>query len=196
VVVPDLRPLIDAPSFHAAACAAAVRAAGRPDVIVGHSRAGAYLPGIATAAGNDRVQVLFVDARLPSPGRSWAGSLSPERLAWLRSIVRDGRLPTWDTWLPAHAMAELLPDPAQRDRVLSELPRLPWPLVEEVLPTPGRAWHRARRGYLQLSAAYQAEADTARTTGYRVRRDDADHLAVLTRPDVVAASLLKLLAPI
>jgi len=41
VAVPDLRPLVEAPSFHAAVCAAAAAsvAPGAPTVVIGHSRA-------------------------------------------------------------------------------------------------------------------------------------------------------------
>src|SRR5262245_1270786 len=74
--VPDLHPLIRAPSFHAAVseAAAASVAPGARTVIVGHSRAGAYLPGIADAIGGDRLDVVFLDARLPHPGNSWVGT--------------------------------------------------------------------------------------------------------------------------
>lgn len=110
---PDLRPLVDAPSFHAAVCmaAAASVAPGAPTVVVGHSRAGPYLPGIADAVGSDRLDVAFLDARLPYQGTSWIGSLPPERATWLREIAVSGRLPTWDTWFPASSLDNLLPDP-------------------------------------------------------------------------------------
>lgn len=82
VAAPDLRPLVDATSFHAAVCAAAAAtvAPGAPTLVIGHSRAGAYLPGIIDAIGSDRVDVVFLDARLPHPGTSWVGSMSPDRM--------------------------------------------------------------------------------------------------------------------
>ncbi|MEO3779955.1 hypothetical protein ABGB16_24615 [Micromonospora sp. B11E3] len=194
VAVPDLRPLVDAPSFHAAVCAAAAASVtpGAPTVVVGHSRAGAYLPGIADAVGGDRLDVVFLDARLPHPGTSWVGSLPPERVAWLREMAVSGRLPTWDTWFPANSLDELLPDPGQR-QVLHGLPELPWQVVSEVLPAPGGAWNSARHVYLQLSAAYQSTAEQAKERGYRVRRMDADHLAMVTQPATVTDLLLSAL---
>jgi hypothetical protein len=192
VAVPDLRSLVEAPSFHAAVCAAAAAsvAPGTPAVVVGHSRAGAYLPGIADALGGDGLDVVFLDARLPHPGTSWIGSLPPERAAWLRQMAVSGRLPTWDTWFPADSLDDLMPDPDQRRRVLRGLPELPWQVLSEVLPVPGGAWNSARRVYLQLSAAYQPTAAEAEAGGYLVRRRDADHLAMVTQPAVVAELLL------
>lgn len=145
VAVPDLRPVVEAPSFHAAACTAAAASVtpGAPTVVVGHSRAGAYLPSIADAVGSDRLDVVFVDARLPHPGNSWVGSLPPERATWLREIAVSGRLPTWDTWFPAESIDDLLPDPGQRRHVLHGSPKLPWKVVSEVLPAPGGAWNSA-----------------------------------------------------
>ncbi|SCE88841.1 hypothetical protein GA0074695_1912 [Micromonospora viridifaciens] len=195
VAVPDLRPLVEAPAFHAAVCAAAAAsvAPGAPTVVVGHSRAGAYLPGIADAVGGDQLDVVFLDARLPHPGTSWIGSLPPERATWLREIAVSGRLPTWDTWFPASSLDDLLPDPGQRGQVLHDLPELSWQVVSEVLPAPGGAWNSARHVYLQLSAAYQATAEQAEERGYRVCRRDADHLAMVTQPAMVTDLLLSAL---
>lgn len=121
------------------AAAAASVARGAPTGVVGHSRAGAYLPGIADAVGSDRQDVVFLNARLPHPGTSWVGSLPPERARWLREMAVSGRLPTWDTWFPAGSLDDLLPNPGQRRQVLHGLPELPWKVVSEVLPAPGRS---------------------------------------------------------
>ena len=177
----------------ACAAAAASVAPGAPTVVVGHSRAGPYLPGIADAIGSDRVDVVFLDARLPHPGTSWVGSLPPEQGTWLREMAVSGRLPTWDTWFPAGSVDGLLPDPGQRRHVLHGLPELSWKVVSEVLPTPGGAWHSARRIYLQLSAAYQPTAEQAEACGCLVRRMDADHLAMVTQPAMVTDLLLSAL---
>lgn len=195
VTVPDLRPLVDAPSFHAATCAAAAAsvAPGAPTVVVGHSRAGAYLPGIADAIGGDRLDVVFLDARLPHPGSSWVWSSPPERASWLREMAVSGRLPAWDTWFPTESYEALLPEPAQRRRVLDGIPELPWSVVSEVLPTPGAAWNSARHVYLQLSTAYQYTATEAEGSGYRVLRRNAHHLAMVTKPAMVTELLLSAL---
>lgn len=196
VVVLNLRPLIESPSFHAAVCAAAATVtSGAPTVVVGHSRAGAYLPGIADAVGSDRLDVVFLDARLPHPGTSWIGSLTPERATWLREMVVSGRLPRWDTWFPGASLADVLTDPEQRRRVLHDIPELPWQVVSEVLPAPREAWHSARHIYLRLSAAYQSTAEQAEERGYRVWSMDAHHLAMVTHPAEVTDLLLSALRP-
>ena len=196
VVVLDLRTLVEAPSFHTAVCAAAASVThGAPTVVVGHSRAGPYLPGIADAIGGDRPDVIFLDARLPHPGTSWVGSLPQEQATWLREMAVSGRLPTWDTWFPADSLADVLPDPDQRRLVLHGLPELSWRVVCEVLPEPGEAWNSARHIYLQLSAAYQSSAEQAEESGYRVRSLDANHLAMVTQPARVTDLLLSALQP-
>ncbi|WP_410810603.1 hypothetical protein [Micromonospora sp. 067-2] len=196
VAVPDLRALVERPSFHAAVCAAAAASVTRAarTVVVGHSRAGAYLPGIADAIGGDRLDVVFLDARLPHAGTSWVGSVPAERAAWLRTMAVSGRLPTWDSWFPAHSLEDLLPEPGQRRRLLHGLPELPWQVVSEVLPMAGRAWDAAEHVYLQLSAAYQSTAEQANEYGYRVQRLDADHLAMVTQPAAVTDLLLSALS--
>ncbi|MFJ8582558.1 hypothetical protein [Micromonospora sp. NPDC093277] len=108
-------------------------------------------------------------------------------------MMVSGRLPRWDTWFPDGALDDLLPDPGQRSQVLHRSPELPWKVVAEVLPTPGRAWHNARRSYLQLSAANQATAEQAEERGYRVRRMEADYLALVTQPAMVSDLLLSAL---
>lgn len=135
----------------------------------------------------------YLDARLPHPGTSWVGSLPPARDTWLRQMAVSGRLPTWDTWFPTLSLDDLLPDPGQRRQVLHGLPELSWKVVSEVLPAPGGAWDSARRIYLQLSAAYQSTAEQAEERGYRVRRRDADHLAMVTQPAMVTDLLLSAL---
>jgi hypothetical protein len=190
VVAPDLGHLTEPPDFHAAFCAAAAAgvADDPPAAIVGHSRAGPYLPGITDAIGRAGLDVVFLDARLPYPGTSWLDELPQDRAAWLRRSAVAGRLPSWDRWFPEGSLTRLLPDPAERS-VLWNLPELPWSVVSEVLPKPGTPWHTARRVYLQLSAAYRTTADRAERKGYQVRRVDANHLAMVTHPALVADQL-------
>jgi hypothetical protein len=185
VVAPDFRHLIETRGYHAALSAAAAAAVADtpPTAVVGHSRAGPYLPGIIDAIGHPGVAAVFLDARLPYPGRSWLASSPPEQATWLRQSGIAGRLPPWNTWFP-----ELDPAP-ETHQALVDLPELPWNIVTERLPHLGPTWHSAHRTYLQLSEAYAPTAQEAEQTGYEVHRLAADHLAMLTQPERVATLL-------
>jgi len=196
VAVPDLRPLVETSPFHPAVCesAAAAAASSARVVVVGHSRAGPYLPGIAAALGSAVSEVVFLDARLPYPGRSWLSSLTADQAGTLRELTHEDRLATWDRWFSPDALEGLLPDPQQRERIRQELAELPWSLVTEELPAVAGAWNSARHIYVRLSAAYETVAAQAEDEGYAVLRHQADHLAMLTNPSTVANLVLSALA--
>jgi len=196
VAVPDLRPLVETSPFHPAVRDAAVAAVSPSAriVVVGHSRAGPHLPGIAAAIGPAVSEVVFLDARLPHPGQSWLSNLTPEQAGMLQELAHDGRLPRWDRWFPSDALQGLLPDPKQRERILQEMPELPWSTVTEELPAVAGAWTSARHIYVRLSAAYEATAEQAEDHEYVVLRAQADHLAMVTNPSLVANLLLSALA--
>jgi hypothetical protein len=118
VTIPDLSSTIAAgpPWCSRQAELIAHAAAGRPAVLVGHSRAGPIL----AAEGAMITQVrgyLFVDARLPFPGQTWMDTGPPELAAQLREMAGpDGWLPPWPHWWDEEALARLLPDPVIRER--------------------------------------------------------------------------------
>lgn len=152
----------------------------RPVVLVGHSGAGALLPAIADAMGERVRGAVFVDALLPHPGRSWFDTAPPQLQQHLRALVRAGRLPPWNEWFPPEAIPGLLPDADLRERFVAELPRLPIAYFEEPAPTgPGRA--AVSCAYVRLTEAYDRMADEAEAGGWWVHREQADHLAPLTR---------------
>ena len=196
VTVPDVLAALAGPSpfyprvFGAVAATVGGADDAAPVVLIGHSAAGPLLPGIAGAVGPRVSAAVFVDARLPHPGESWAGSLSGERAAHLRDLAQDGWLPAWDSWFPPEALAELLPDPKVRQRFRSELPRLPGDLLDEDLPPSPPDWGRIAKSFVQLSDAYLATADDAEAQGWPVRRHGADHLAIMTQPTLVSRLLL------
>ncbi len=162
-------------------------------VLVGHSGAGALLPAVAAALPGRVRAALFVDALLPHPGRSWFDTAAPELREQLRSLAREGRLPPWHEWFPAGAVAGLLPDATVRERFLAEVPELPLAYFEERAPEVPD-WSPARCGYVRLSEAYDREAGDAAALGWPVYREDADHLAMLTRPAAVAELLGRLVS--
>ena len=136
---------------------------------------------------------VFVDAGLPTPGRAWMETVPPELAARLRAMAdADGWLPPWSRWWGDEALAELLPDLDTRRRFAAGCPRLPLAMFEEVHP-PAPRWPAAPGAYLRLSEAYEDEAARARELGWPVAELISHHLALLTDPGPVAASLRELM---
>jgi hypothetical protein len=199
VDVPDLRSsLLQKPSaaaFIAATRAAIQRQPAAATALVGHSRSGPLLP---TAAHECEAvtALLYVDAPLPDPGRSWADQATPERVAMMRRKAIGGRLPRWSDWWDDHSVMEgLIRDPKLRAELIDEMPHVPSSFLDDRLPDLG--W-QGKAGYLQLSAAYTAHADAAHDAGWPVERRALDHLAIVTAPTEVAsaiASVLNVLTP-
>jgi pimeloyl-ACP methyl ester carboxylesterase len=196
VTVPDLAGAIAAgPPYHLRqAQVIADSAAGQPAILIGHSRGGPLLAAAGTTLGAAARGYVFVDARLPSPGRSWMETGSPDHAAQLREMTDpQGRLPPWWQWWGGdEALTVLLPDPAVRRHFATGCPRLPMAMLEENYP-PAPGWPNAPGGYLQLSEAYEDEATRARQLGWPVRRQLSHHLALLTEPGQVARELRKLI---
>jgi pimeloyl-ACP methyl ester carboxylesterase len=195
VAVPDLAGAVEAgPPYHLRqAQVIADSAAGQPAILIGHSRAGPLLATAGTMLGEKVRGYVFVDARLPSPGRSWLETGSSGLAARLRDMADpQGWLPPWPQWWGEEELAALLPDPAVRRHFAAECPRLPMAMFEELYP-PAPGWPNAPGGYLQLSEAYQDEAARARQLGWPVRQQPSHHLALLTEPGQVARKLRKLI---
>jgi hypothetical protein len=187
VVVPSLLDAIVAPYHRNLATAAAGGVTG-PVVVVGHSGAGVLLPAIAETL--DVRAAVFVDAVLPHPGTSWLATVSEELRAQGAGLVHDGRLAPWHTWFPAEMLDRLLPDPEIRARIVAEIPSVPAAYLGE--PAPETQLSPAVRcAYVRLSDAYDDEVAEAERHGWWVRRVDMDHLAIVTRPDRIAALIIE-----
>ena len=195
VTVPDLAGAVAAgPPYHLRqARVIADSAAGQPVILIGHSRAGPLLATAGTMLGEAVRGYAFVDARLPSPGRSWMETVTPGLAARLREIAGpQGWLPPWPQWWGEEELAALLPDPATRRHFAARCPRLPLAMLEEVHP-PAPRWPDAPGSYLQLSDAYEDEATRARELGWPVRQMLSHHLALLTEPGRVAREVRELI---
>ncbi len=193
VIAPDLTSGVVSDRHQQSFIAAAVDAIGVAEmgsaVLVGHSGAGPLLPAIANATTT--VGVIFVDAGLPHPGKSWFETAPPTLTAHLKSLVGDdGALPRWSDWFDPAVLNEAIADPQLRLRFIDELPRLSLDYFEQ--PTPATAWD-GPTAYLQLSADYVADADRADAAGWPVQRLTEGHLAILTAPQHVLPSLIALL---
>lgn len=155
-------------------------------VLVAHSGAGALLPALAERLGERVAGVIFADAILPHPGRSWFDTAPAEMRERLRAGAQMGELPAWDAWWPPGALERLVPDTALREALVAELEPLPIGYFEEPAPT---APSPEPAAYLQLSGAYDGEGEAAGRYGWPLVRLPLHHLAMLTDPEAVASAL-------
>jgi pimeloyl-ACP methyl ester carboxylesterase len=192
--LPDLTGAMAGPAPYqpriAQAVAAATQTLDRPAVLIGHSAAGPLLPGLATHLPVPVRALVYADARLPYPGRTWFETAPADLVSQLRSMATDGRLPPWHEWFPPDAVATLLPDARQRAEFIAELSTLPLAYFDECMP---EIHWSGRYGYLLLSEAYRDQARRAAETGAPVVEQLSHHLAPLTSPDTVASGLVELL---
>lgn len=191
MLTPRLPPLLEVTGgFYAdlaAAAAAAITADGEePAILALHSAAGELAPSIAAALGAALAGVIFVDAILPHPGRSWLDTAPAALREQLTAGAQQGLLPAWDGWWPPGALEKLAPDADLRAALIAELEPLPLAYFEEVAP---EITFDAPCAYLQLSGAYEEEGRRAVRLGWPVVRLPATHLAPATQPRAVATAL-------
>ena len=123
-------------------------------VLVGHSGAGAFLPKIGEALADRMGQLVFVDAVVP-PARGF--HQTPSEMIDALNVEDDaGLLLPWLEWWPPADVQELLPEPADRRLLASDMPRLRRTFYDEEIPVP-HGWFGWRCAYLRLSDAYDAE---------------------------------------
>jgi pimeloyl-ACP methyl ester carboxylesterase len=192
VVVPDLTQVwFEEPAWvpRIAATVGAGGAGYRPVTLVGHSGAGPLLPAIAATLATAPSSIVYVDAGLPAPGRSWRETAPADLVEPLTAQATDGLLPTWDEWFVPETVESLVPDDEQRRRLRFGLPRVPLAYLEEAMTTDAWAGPSA---YLLLSGGYRAEAYDAGLQGWPVEDLASDHLALVTRPVEVAEAVLRL----
>ncbi|MBV8683857.1 MAG: alpha/beta fold hydrolase [Caulobacteraceae bacterium] len=149
-----------------------------------HSGAGGFAPALAAAARR-LAGLIFVDAALPYPGRSWLEA-APQALAdRLPRMARGGILPPWNEWFARDPTARLFADDVTREAFVRDLPRVPFAFLDARSPSV-TDWENLPVAYLQLSRAYAEEAATARARGWPTRTADLHHLAMMTQPAIVA----------
>lgn len=174
----------------AAAVSSGVRQGGAC-VLVAHSGAGGLTPAVIAACGELISGVIFADAILPHPARTWFDTTSPSLEAQLRSTAVDDVLPPWCDWFAEGVLEALLPDDAERQAFAADLAPLPMAYFDEAAPDlrlPGGL----ATGYLRLSSAYDRELREAERMGWPTARLDLSHLAMMTDPEVVVTSLIDL----
>ena len=178
--------------FYAALGETAARQIGEPAILVAHSGAGALIPSILQAAGARIRAVIFVDALLPHPGRSWFVTAPPALAARLRREALAGRAPPWPNWLPTDVLERLLPDAAMRQGLIDDAPSAPLAFLDEPAPDCQALAPPCGYAYLQLSSAYDREAEQARASAWPVERLDGHHLSIMAHPSLVTDALVDL----
>jgi hypothetical protein len=174
----------------AQAMAATIDGAGADPVILApHSGAGALVPALAAHLRAPMAGVIFLDAILPHPGRSWFDTAPPETREALRAGAQMGQLPPWDDWWPPGALEKLVPDAPVRQALVDELEPLPLAYFEEAAPPAELASPAA---YLQLSNGYADEMRAAGRLGWPNISLPLNHLGPLSHPKAVAATLRSL----
>lgn len=165
--------------------------AGEPLVLVAHSNAGVFVPVIRRSLARPVACSIFVNASLPAE-RGPTPMVPGDFLPFLRGLAGpDGRLPRWTDWWDEPDVASLFPDPATREVIASEQPRLPLAYYEEQVPVPD-GWEDHRCAYLLFGPPYDAQAGQARQRGWEVRSVPGAHLHQVVNPGGVARSLLGL----
>lgn len=191
----DLRMTVAAPPVHARLIGGFADAVGDsgvagPVVLVGHSGAGPLLPGFADVLDDPVSALVFLDAGLPTPGRSWRDTVPPELYRGLRDRSKDGLLPSWHNWFGQGLLDQLVSDENLRAAITEEAQEVPLAFLKEERPS---ARWVGPAGYVELSQVYAADAAGAHELGWPVRELRTHHLAAATDPAPVAVAVLDLL---
>lgn len=162
---------------------------GGPWIAVLHSGAGAFAPSLVEAA-SQLAGFIFADAVRPHPGRSLS-EVDGAFVEYLAARAVDGRLPPWNRWFEKDLLAQAMPDAADREAFVADLPRTPAAFLEATAPETS-AWEAVPAAYLRLSPRYEMQTAWAESRGWPVVRADLNHLATATHPAEVAAHLTAL----
>lgn len=156
--------------------------------LVGHSGAGALLPAVQQLWDRPVGGYCFVDAGIPSDGQPRRGSDDSAFARQLAALFAEGRrFPDWTD----EQLRPLVPDDALRSGLLAGLRPQPRRFWEEPIPV-FAGWPDAPCAYLHFSAAYDADAERARRSGWPSRELAAGHFHMLVDPIAVADALVDL----
>jgi hypothetical protein len=192
VFAPDLRSELDAGAGSYERIGE--RIAGLVDeatVTVVHSGAGALVPSIYALVAWRQRRVVFLDALMPHPGRSWFDTIPRNAADGLRALAVEGLATPWPTWLPPGRLDQLLPDPHMRGALVAEAPQPPLAFLGAAAPRLDRWSEAVSCSYLQLSPAYDDEAGKAAQLGWPIERLQGHHLSMMTEPAMVAPLLIR-----
>ncbi|MCM2413009.1 alpha/beta hydrolase [Streptomyces sp. RKAG290] len=164
--------------------------ADQPLVLVAHSNAGLFIPAIRAGLDHQVAASVFVDAALPA--RTGPTPVAPpELLEFLGPMAVDGTLPRWTDWWDEADIAPMFSDPAMRQRVIDEQPRLPLSYYEQHVPVPD-GWDDHPCSYLLFGPPYDDVATDARERGWCVAHLAGAHLHQIVDPVGTARHLVEL----
>lgn len=171
---------------HAESVAAVLRQIHDEIILVGHSGAGPLLPHIARLTGLRPMAYIFVDAGLPDPSRPRKGA-GPFAVHIDQGLLAGRCFPEWTD----EDLADLIPDKAERQTILSQVRPQGAAFWNEVVPS-GDWWPDAPCGYLRFGSnpSYDDAADEAIRRGWPVKVLPGGHFHLVVDPVGVATALV------
>jgi pimeloyl-ACP methyl ester carboxylesterase len=173
----------------------------RDAVLVGHSYAGVVIAAVAEVASDRIAQLVFLDAFIPRAGCALLDLLPSARAEVFRGAAREHG----DGWLVPLPWEQALAgwgvtDPEDVAWTLSRL--TPQPMATFLEPFgASAAWEQLPRTFLHCTSkpagdtfAPFAEAAAASGSGWRFESIATGHDAMITAPEALAETLLKLVA--
>lgn len=165
----------------------------RPVVVVAHSNAGLFVPGLTSQRRVDAM--VYVDAGVP-PASGVYPLTPPGFLTFLEGLADDeGLLPVWTQWWGDHEVDSLFPGPVRRQEVEAEQRRLPLTYFTRSLVAAG-GWDARPAAYLAFGATYDEDRAEAVARGWPVSTMTGQHLHMMIDPVGVADQIEDLLAQI
>lgn len=133
--------------------------------------------------------LVFVDAVVPACNERH--QTSSEMAPLLDAQTSDGLLARWLDWWPVTVVEKLLPSPADRELLTSDMPTVPRDTYDDDVVLPDN-WTKQPCAYLQLSDAYHDDRIRATELGWTVRTIDSTHLGIITDPKQTLDAILGL----
>jgi pimeloyl-ACP methyl ester carboxylesterase len=155
--------------------------------LVAHSFAGYVAAGaLARDAGRIRT-VVFLDAVLPQPGKSWFEVMGPDVERFMTSLARDGAVP----WFTREQLDQLYPEHGINDEDFAWMQAnlTPQPVATYTRPAIAEPLDptRANLVYVRcLRTMPPATSIDATGPGWTVRTLDAGHWPMITHPEATA----------
>jgi len=186
----QLSPRVDL-GTHVEDVVAAVRAQEcRDAVLVGHSYGGIVVTGAADRLGAEVGRLVYLDAVVPTPGRSWADCIPPEARAQRRALIAEhGHIP------PAPASAYGL---TGDDAAWVERRQTPHPagVFTDPLDFDAERWAARPRTHVDCTAPALATIEPSRRLvreqpGWELVELATGHDPMVSAPDELAALLLE-----